>query len=330
MTIAPVVAAPVLAALAVVALVGCAAGAHRGGRRWPWLRRAGIVALLAVVALRPGSERSDADVVVSDLDVFFVVDRTGSMVAEDHEGGTRLEGVRADVLAVADAFAGARWSLVGFDDEVTTLVPLITDPTALRESVERLRPEVQLQASGSSPRLPATVLHELVTAAHEQEPDRRQVVFVFTDGETTAERPATQTYTAVGARIAGGAVLGYGTTAGARMREWDESGPADRYVIDARTGAAAVSAIDRVTLQELADELDVPLVDRTAGDPLRSAIAAIDRGDERTTPGQVPVHQDLGWWWAYPMLGLVWWEVAALTVDVARYVPQRPRRGVAS
>jgi len=324
MTIDPVVPVAAVGVLVAVALGACAILTRRRGRRWTWTRRAGIVVLLGVIALRPGSERADADVLVSDLDVFFVVDRTGSMVAEDHADGTRLDGVRSDVLALADAFPGARWSLVGFDDEVTTLVPLISDPTALRDAVERLRPEVQDQASGSSPRLAAATLVDLVAAAEDQEPDRRQVVFLFTDGETTVEQPSTEPYTAVGERIAGGAVLGYGTTEGATMRVWDASGPTEDDVMDARTGAPAVSVVDRSTLRELANELDVPLLDRTAGDPLDEALTGIDRDGERTTPGRVPVHQDLGWWWAYPLLGLVWWEVAAVTVDVARFVPRRP------
>lgn len=328
MTIDPIVPVAAVAALIAVALGACAGFARRRRRRWAWWRRAGIVVLLGVMALRPGSERADADVLISDLDVFFVVDRTGSMVAEDHDDGTRLDGVRSDVLALADSFPGARWSLVGFDDEVTTLVPLISDPTALRDTVERLRPEVQDQASGSSPRLAAGTLVDLVVAAQDQEPDRRQVVFLFTDGETTVEQPSTESYRSVGERIVGGAVLGYGTTEGATMRVWDASGPTEQDVMDPRTGAPAISAVDRSTLREVAAELDVPLLDRTAGDPLERALTAIDRDGERTTPGRVPVHQDLGWWWAYPLLGLVWWEAAAVTVDVARFVPRRPQHDV--
>ena len=328
MTTDPVVPLAAVGAVAALALGACVTLAlRRRARRWAWWRRAGIVLLLGVIAVRPGGERSDADVLVSDLDVFFVVDRTGSMVAEDHQGGTRLDGVRSDVLALADALPGARWSLVGFDDEVTTLVPLISDPTALRDVVERLRPEVQDQASGSSPRLAAGAVADRVLAAEDQEPDRRQVVFLFTDGETTVEQPSTDRYTAVGERIVGGAVLGYGTTEGAPMRVWDASGPTEHDVIDARTDAPAISVIDRSTLRELAIELDVPLLDRTAGDALDEAVRVIDQGGERTTPGRVPVHQDLGWWWAYPLLGLVWWEVAAVTIDVARFVPRRPDRG---
>lgn len=322
MTVDPVVASPLVAAVAGVMVAACVVLARRG-RGWAWSRRAGMVVLLAVIALRPGAERADADLVISDLDVFFVVDRTGSMVAEDHAAGTRLDGVRGDLVALADRLPGARWSLVGFDDEVTTLLPLITDPTAFRDAVDRLRPEVQDQASGSSPRLAADRLGDLVAAAHEQHPDRRQVVFVFSDGETTVERPTSDSYQAVGEQIVGGAVLGYGTTTGARMREWDAIGPTDRYVQDGRTGVDAVSVIDRPTLEAIGAELGVPVLDRTAGDELSTALDSVDEGSPRTVPGRVPVHQDLGWWWAIPLLGLVWWEVAAVTVDIARFAPLR-------
>lgn len=326
MTLAPVAPWGVVVAVATGGLVGCLLAGRHSTRRSTWLRRGAIVALFTLVAIRPGSERADADVVISDLDVFFVVDRTGSMVAEDHgEGATRLDGVRADVLALAAGLPGARWSLVGFDDDVTSLVPLITDATAFREAVDRLRPEVQTYSSGSSPRLPVTALTGLLADAAEQEPGRRRLVFLFTDGEATAERPQSDSFAAVADGSDGGAVLGYGTPEGAPMRVWTAAGPTDTYIVDARSGVDAISRIDPTALAAIADELDVPMLDRTAGDPLSGALDGIDEGQTRTSSTELPVHQDRGWWWAIPLFVLVLWEVAALTTDVAAVVPARRR-----
>lgn len=329
MTIDPVAPWFVVVTATLMGLGACVRAARSSPHRRGWWRRAGIVVLLGGIALRPGTERADAAVVTSDLDVFFVVDRTGSMVAEDHGGGPRLDAVRRDIVELRASLPGARWSLVGFDDEVTRLTPLITDATAFDAAADRLRPEVLAYSGGSSPRLVVAPLVVHLGAAAAQEPDRRRIVFLFTDGEVTADRPSHDSFEAVGELTDGGAVLGYGTDAGGRMRVWDTTGPTDDYIVDRLTGEDAVSVIDREVLGAIGAELDAPVIDRTAGEPVRGALEGFDVGAVRTTPGRVPIHQDRGWWAAYPLLVLVMWELAAVTTDVARVMPRRPARSVA-
>ncbi|MEK8227142.1 hypothetical protein NKG05_15310 [Oerskovia sp. M15] len=66
-----------------------------------WVRRTALVALLAVIGLGPSVPVTARDTSVANVDMFFVVDRTGSMAAEDFEGtGERLDGVRHDITSL--------------------------------------------------------------------------------------------------------------------------------------------------------------------------------------------------------------------------------------
>jgi Ca-activated chloride channel family protein len=101
-------------------------------------------------------------------------------------------------------------------------------------------------------------------------------VFYLGDGEqTSAEAPAPMDLE--DGLVAGGAVLGYGTAGGGRMREntgeeYDdgstEAGDAS-YLRDSNGDGAgyALSRIDESRLQQIAGQLGVPYVHRSAGNP---------------------------------------------------------------
>ncbi len=77
---------------------------RRPRQRTAWLRRLLMVLLLLVVALRPVTPIEGEQTQRMNANVFFVVDRTGSMNAEDYdEGRPRLDGVRADMTRFMSA-----------------------------------------------------------------------------------------------------------------------------------------------------------------------------------------------------------------------------------
>ena len=66
------------------------------------------------------------------------------MVAEDYDdGATRLDGVKADLVAVARGLAGPRFALIGYDNDVVDLMPLTNDlgafAVAVQSSIRRSR-----------------------------------------------------------------------------------------------------------------------------------------------------------------------------------------------
>ncbi|MBX7444492.1 VWA domain-containing protein [Arthrobacter sp. MAHUQ-56] len=238
-----------------------------------WPRRAAIVLLVLAAALRPGLPGGTAEAASRDLNVFFVVDTTTSMVAEDYGAGApRLDGVRKDIMDIAKELPGARFSVITFDTSAHVRMPLSTDTLALQTITDVLEPQVTAYAKGSSITAARQVLAERLTAARDSHPGRPRLVYYLGDGEQTSGREP-EALNPGGGLVDGGAVLGYGTAAGGRMKVntgmEDDAGAADggdgQYVQDTG-GGAAVSVIDEGRLRTIAGQLNVPYVHRAAGD----------------------------------------------------------------
>lgn len=283
------------------------------------------MALLFVALLRPGLAGGSAGAATSELNVFFVVDTTTSMVAEDYgQGKPRLDGVRQDIMAIAEGLPGARFSLMTFDTEGHVRMPL-TDSLALETITSVLEPQVTSYAKGSSITAAREVLADRLVAARDADPERPRLVFYFGDGEQTSEQEPGPLQLD-GGLVGGGAVLGYGTPAGGRMKEntgiVSDVGTKDApYVQDGDTDA--VSRIDEVRLRTLASQLGVPYVHRAAGDPAEPMLQQAQPEDLQHTQdeGSLPGRTEVYWVFAVGafVLGLV--EARAL---VRRFRELRP------
>jgi len=254
-----------------------------------WLFRGGLVLLLLLAACRPGLPGGTVQAAATDLNVFFVVDTSSSIAAEDHTpaggeaakgqaaggqaakgqaaGVPRLDGVREDIRAIARELGGARYSLISFDSSAAVRMPLTADTSALETAVAVLGPEVTDYSQGSSITAARAVLAGRLATARDSHPERPRLVFYFGDGEQTSAA-APQALGTDGSLVNGGAVLGYGTRDGGRMKEnsGDPTRPAETYIQDPATGADAYSRINEDRLREVAGQLAVPYVHRAAGD----------------------------------------------------------------
>ena len=97
-----------------------------------------------------------------------------------------------------------------------------------------------------------------------------------------------------GGLVDGGAVLGYGTPQGGRMKEntGQRSGrtAGAGYIQDRTTGSGrdALSVIDEGRLQGIAGQLGVPYVHRSAGDAVAAMMQAADPGGAAAGSGGGP------------------------------------------
>ncbi|MFF1879915.1 VWA domain-containing protein [Pseudarthrobacter sp. NPDC058196] len=294
------------------------------GRR-AWLRRTGIVLLLGAAALRPGLPGGTVQAASTDLNVFFVVDTTTSMVAEDYGGASpRLEGVRKDIKAIAEKLPGARFSVITFDTTAHVRMPLSTDTLALETITDVLEPQVTAYAKGSSITAARQVLAERLAAARDSNPGRPRLVYYLGDGEqTSGKEPEAMAFDA--GLVAGGAVLGYGTADGGRMKEntglgssdgtggGDAKGPQSGYVRD--NGAAdARSVIDEGRLRTIAAQLGVPYVHRDAGASVSDMLQQAHPGKAgySDNDGSVVARTELYWLFAAGVFLLALPEAAAV------------------
>ncbi len=293
-----------------------------GGR----LRRSAAIVLLLVAALRPGLPGGTVTTTATDLDVFFLVDTTSSSAAEDYDGArTRLDGVRSDVAAIATGLAGARYSLLTFDHETVTRLPLTSDSQALATAMDVLQVETSTYSQGSSITVAAPDLDAALQRDQQAHPDRARLVFYLGDGEQTAS--ATPAPFAMGGDlVSGGAVLGYGTRTGGPMKE---SGTRrDAYITDPATGQPARSVIDEKALQGIAQQLGVPYLHRTSPQDA-PVLDSVRLGQVAATPSVPSVGGTTAgrvelYWVALLALALVAaWELAA-TLAAVRLRDARP------
>ena len=285
-------------------------------RVW-WALRLVAVALLVVVALRPviPAEPAQRSTVSGGLEVYIAVDTTSSMAAEDWTPGTsgqqpatRLDGVKADIAAIAEGLPGASFSLVTFDAEAVQRVPLTSDATALVSAGDVLTQEITAYSRGSSVDEPVGLLTDILGAAADANPRQQRVLFYLGDGEQTAAvEPGS--FEALAPLISGGAVLGYGTDEGGRMREFNGYADPDaqpRYIADYSTGVGgdAVSRIDETRLGTIASQLGVDYLHRDAGTGIDALLAGFDVGDVTVSDGRRGVRTELYWIAGVP-LGLI-------------------------
>ncbi|MBO0899162.1 VWA domain-containing protein [Cellulomonas sp. zg-ZUI222] len=310
-----------LTALPVLALcVGQAlrASGRRGAPGAPgapagtWWRRTALVVVLAVVALTPTVAATQSGGARVGVQVWFVVDRTGSMAAEDWGPGDpvvrgpglpavpavqRLDGVRHDVVQLTRDVPGAFYSVVAFADEAGTQLPLTDDATAVRSWAQTVTQEVTAGSAGTRRDRALEVLQRSLQDAQDRDPGMVRLVFYLSDGEQTAdEEPGS--FTAIAPLVDGGAVLGYGTAAGAPMRQHDGSlDPDAPYIPDPQDPSRpALSHADEAALREVAAELGVPYVHRDGPTPTADLVADVDvaaiAADGRA---DLSTHRDLVW-----------------------------------
>ncbi|GGC84310.1 hypothetical protein GCM10011512_08910 [Tersicoccus solisilvae] len=337
MTTMPVLPVPLLLVAGVALLAFCAwrwwaerraPGARGTSLSRSWLWRAGLVALVVAAAFRPGIPGAGTTQNASaDLDVFFVVDTTASIVAEDYGGAKpRLDGVRQDAARLVAALPGARFSLITFDSSALTRLPLTGDATAVTTAMEVLRPEVTTYSRGSSVTVAAPLLTQQLERARAAHPERARVVFYFGDGEQTDGQAPTP-FTVPSGAVNGGAVLGYGTAAGGRMKanEGYVAGERADYVQDRSVTPAvdAKSVIDEDRLRTVAGQLGVPYTHRSAGDPIEHALTATDAGRLAAQAGSVAGRYELYWILAAAAVGIVARELYLLGADLLRLAPRR-------
>ncbi|GAA3545956.1 VWA domain-containing protein [Nocardioides daeguensis] len=295
-------------------------------------RRIGIVLLFVVILLRPGVGRTEVPTQLSDLDVVVVIDRTRSMAALDYDGNQpRITGAKADLTALAAALPGVRFAMLAFGTDARVVLPLTSDSAAFDAAVETLYLEKPKDGIGSRADRPVPELKDLLERAAQKAPQRRRIVVYVGDGEDTTSEGRDETYTDVADLVAGGVVLGYGTADGAPMPEDDELDGDLGLVQDPETGDTAQSHADLGNLEQVADELGVPLEHRTRPggvDELAAAFAASysDGAGDRTRPAQ----HDLTWLAGVLLLALLLLELHAgwRAVWASRTVlaPPRPAR----
>ena len=293
---------------------------------WVWSRRILMLLLLGTMLLRPGvGETKDVDVYTSQYDIYFVVDTTASMVAEDwgSDKETRLTGVKQDISRLVDDYSGARFALMTFDSEALIRTPLTKDSTALMSSVKNLSPEITKNSRGSNVWKASSKLEETLASNSATAPDRARIVFMFTDGEnTSSDDGKTYSYQQSAQYINGGAVYGYGTEAGGKMKIQNGyfiNTKKDVYILDKSKNPPmeALSKLDVKNLKKISEELGVTYVQRDADKPVQAPKIDNEELAVSSTSGMRVVN-DLTWFFGMLFFALATVEFVYMLINLKR------------
>ena len=264
-------------------------------------RLVAIFALAFMVNLRVQVARDEMNIQLKNLDVLFVVDTTISMWAQDYDGTReRMEGARADCAYIMEKLAGANFALIRFDNRGQILAPFTQDTRNVTDAFDTIRAPDREYARGSDLSAAYPVMEDLLESSSGKE-NRKTIVFFLSDGELTNDATL-MSYAGLAHYIDDGAVLGYGTRQGGRMRE----GSYSEYVADPRTGDIALSRIDENNLKQLAADLDIDYLYMEQPSVVDDKLNYI-RLVARTTVGEAKIDtfDDTYHYYVYPILLLL-------------------------
>lgn len=223
-----------------------------------------ISILLFMINLRIMMPSSDAKISSNNLDVLFVIDNTISMAAEDYNGNkTRLEGVKNDCKYIIEKLSGSKFSVITFSNSSKIDIPFTNDTDAVSNFINSLCVMSSLYAKGSTLNTPIKDMqYDLENSA--KNTSRKRVVFYISDGEITNDEKL-ESYSDLKENIDYGAVLGYGTDKGGKMKVKVSSfNETTDYLVDNTQSTypypKAISKIDEKNLKQIANDLEIKYV----------------------------------------------------------------------
>jgi Ca-activated chloride channel family protein len=305
-----------------VALIICAVmgfKAKNGNSRFHWGLRAFAALLILTAGFRPSTQTlSVSESYNNRYNVYFVVDLTSSMVAEDWDGQkTRLEGVREDINDLLDDYVGAKFSLITFNSTATVRVPLTPDSTALASSINTMLPEVTKYSKGSSISEPKKILEDTLKGQNEldSEGERSNIILYFGDGEQTSSSQP-ESFASVAKYTAAAKVYGYGTKQGGKMKTqtgYYISSEKDSYIKDT-SGNDGLSIINEDNLKTIAKDLGGDYNHRDVGSRVDAAHLSNDQKVELEKKEGANINNTIEYYWILliPFLLIMFVEAGSL------------------
>ncbi|MDR3127726.1 MAG: VWA domain-containing protein [Bifidobacteriaceae bacterium] len=239
-----------------------------------WLRRALILLLIGFIILGPSWQVGEALQPQPQTNVLFVVDRTGSMNAEDFAANkSRLDGAKDDMKKIINLYTDAQFGLITFDSVAITQVPLTYDSSGVISYINALTPQITKYSQGTKIDISASEIGNDLRAARIANSKSKNFIYFLSDGENNvgdnAANPQLSAFDTVKDYIDGGAVIGYGSLQGSKIKPYNFNSQSDRigknqdvitseYIKDpAKGGQDAISKINPVVLTALAKDLSL-------------------------------------------------------------------------
>jgi len=312
MTIHPIIPIWLMSILCVLMLVMKRKGV------WNYIRQILIVVILFALNLRIMVPNGEVEKKEINLDVLFVIDNSMSMLAEDFDGnGRRLDAVKSDCEYIMDKLEGSRFSVIEFGNVAYRLTPFTSDTDIVKTAINSMEGQTQYYANGTTLNTPFPLMKLTLEKDEEQEPDRTRIVFFFSDGENTNKKEKLGSFKSAEPYIYDGAVLGYGTEKGGKMKVHSYEGDVgDAFYMQTRNKNGrledAISKYDAKNLELIASDLSLDYYHITNNSMIRDIV--MDTTEYITKVAEEDISMTKGYaetyyWFAIPLSILLIYEI---------------------
>ena len=271
------------------------------------IRMTVIYVLAFIIGIRPVILETRYEFATKNLDVLFVVDNTISMWARDYNGKKeRMDGVIKDAEYIINELAGSNFGLVTFDDTAHVLSPFTQDMQYIRDLFDTFETPDSFYAKGSDLSIPYQDIDALLRSSFKKE-NRKTIVFFISDGEIT-NGTELKDYSDLAQYIDAGAVLGYGSQEGGKMK--NNTGYGNLY--DYNKLQDAVSRIDEENLSRIASDLGLNYINMNSGNAGLKGSVELIKESARTvieTGDGAEVEKDIYYFFAIPLAIMMLMEI---------------------
>lgn len=321
-----------LAALLAAALVFCLI--KKSFRTKQNFRLIAILFLGVLMLARPQFPGGKVETRDNNIDVYFAVDTTGSMVGKDmKDNKRRLEQAKEDIITIAKQIPGARYTVFAQSAVSYQATPLLSDLDALQNAADGLFYPITNASSGTS----LSDLLDLVTdkaTENKEKYDRPRIFFFLSDGEES-DGSKTSIPKNLGDAFTAGVVIGYGTTSGATVatikqnycykdpecEEYtiNDDDPVREYGRDSsgyKKSSDHISKLDEDNLENIADATKAKYYTRNDISDLESITKDILNNGEVKTSGSKEGYVDCYFVIAGVIILLLFWTLSDLIVKL--------------
>ena len=267
------------------------------------IRRILMIVIMFVIMLRPMVRGGTAVRQESSINVFFALDLTNSMtVADCKNNQRRFEKMRDDVQEIAESFTGARFSIIAMDYDAYVAMPLTDDLDALLNYAPKLSVIDTTKSNGSDLSKLIVYTMEHIESYRELFPERKNVLFVMSDGERTENTKPIITGNQLNA-LSAARVYGYGTSEGGYVKRV-YNGEVSKNSLN------HISRIDEENLQDIASRLNGSYENWTDVDFDAQKMKVISSTLELSDSSTIESYRDTYWLLALILAALLLWELS--------------------
>ena len=240
------------------------------------------------------------------------------MIAKDCDNGEtrRFEKVRDDIKTIARQFPGSQYSIIMQDIATYVAMPLSTNSDTLISYANALTPKDETYSQGTSISNLLNLVSETMSNYSKEFPDRKNILFLFSDGEITNTSSSSAT-TNLKKNVSSGYVFGYGTKNGAPL-ERIQSGTGkiieDSFITEGLgySGTRHYSRIDEATLKSVANSIGISYNNRTFGDMPSNFADELSKDEKLTGSNLVESYTEIYWIIALLLLATIIWDFYAV------------------